>query len=112
MLILSALLAVYAGMVGLALAMSKHYKQVWRDEPSAAAMRRLRVGGWLWLALALGFCVAACGGEAGIVTWCVLCFVAAVTLVFLLTYVARAAALLGAASAALALLLALASTLR
>lgn len=112
MLILSALLSVYAGMVGLALAMTRHYKQIWPEEPSAAARLRFRVAGWLCLAIALGLCVAASGGPIGTVTWCGLCFVSAVALVFLFAYVARAAALLGAASAALALLLALTHGLR
>lgn len=96
--ILSALLLAYAGMVGLAMAMGKHYRQIWQRDPSRGAQRAFRAGGWLCLAAALAICVQASGGPIGTVTWFGLMFVSALSLVFLLAYVARAAALLALAS--------------
>jgi hypothetical protein len=107
---LSALLLAYAGMVGLALAMGKHYRQVWPRDPAPGARRAFRVAGWLCLAGALMLCVRASGGSIGTVTWFGLLFVSALSLVFLLAYAARAAALLGLASLVVSLVTVLLQT--
>jgi hypothetical protein len=101
--IFNALLLAYAGMVGLALAMVKHYRQVWHRDPAPGARRLFRALGSACLAGALTLCVNASGGSIGTVTWFGLVFVSALSLVFLLAYVARAAALLALASLVISL---------
>lgn len=95
---LLALLLAYAGMAGLALAMVKHYRQIWNHEPSLAVRRTFRAAGYACLAAALAVCITDTGASIGTVTWFALLFVSSIALVFLLSYVARTAILLAAAS--------------
>lgn len=64
--IAAALLLATAGWAGLALAMEKHRRDVWREAPPPLV---LRLAGTAALAAALAACVAGSGGAIGIVAW-------------------------------------------
>lgn len=100
--VLLAIALCYAGMAGLCLAMDRHHSQVWKAK-APTRQRLLRVAGWLLLALAVWPCVQIWGGAVGPVVWCGMLSVGAFTLVLLLPYRPRIAALLAAVAAGVGL---------
>jgi hypothetical protein len=102
---LLALALAYSGFCSLCLAMDRHHADLFGTRPSAGRARLLYWGGWTLLALALWLSIAAHGVAVGSVLWVGLLSVAAVTLVLLLTYRPRLAAVAALATPPLAILL-------
>lgn len=75
-----------AGFAALALAMSRHHKQVWRREPSRRRQFLLRLAGWALLLVSLGLCKAHAGWSGGLVWWFGLLTVAALLVAFALAW--------------------------
>lgn len=78
-----------AGFAALALAMSRHHKQVWRREPSRRRQWLLRLAGWALLLASLGLCMAQAGWSGGLVGWVGLLTLAALLVTFALAWRAR-----------------------
>lgn len=87
-----------AGMAGLALAMPRHFAQVWRREPAAAHSHSLRVIGWLALLGSAAMCVRANGVGVGLVMFCAVLSVGGLLVAWLLPYRPRWLPWLGAAA--------------
>lgn len=85
----------YNGLLGLCLAMPKHYKQALPHEPTPVVCYLLKIVGWLTLALSFSMDVASAGWSFGPVEWVGLLAVAGLALVFLLPYTPLAAVFLG-----------------
>jgi hypothetical protein len=83
--------ALYAGMTGLCLSMERHYRQVFGHTPGRPKQRLLHYSGWLLLALALVYSVAAWGWTFGPVLWFGMLAGATGLLVILLSYSERTA---------------------
>jgi len=81
-----ALVSSFTGFAALALALNRHHKQVWRREPSRRRQWVLRLAGWGLLLASLGLCQAQVGWASGLVWWAGLLTVAALLVIFLLTY--------------------------
>lgn len=81
-----ALASSLTGFAALALAMSRHHKQVWRREPSRRRQLLLRLAGWGLLLASMGFCQAQVGWASGLIRWAGLLTVAALLVTLLLTY--------------------------
>ncbi|MGD9725047.1 MAG: DUF3325 domain-containing protein [Nitrospiraceae bacterium] len=103
-----ALALTYNGLLALCLAMPKHYRQVFpRHQPGVRASL-FRLGGWLCLSASLAASVAVNGWAFGPVESVGMLAIAGLTLVFMLPYTPRIAALAGLAgllSASIGLLL-------
>ncbi|SAI33286.1 membrane protein [Bordetella ansorpii] len=93
----------YGGFAALALAMGRHFEQVFDIEEPAPALRNgLRLAGALLLALSTWPCIAYWGDTSmGLGIWSALLTLAALPLVLLLPYWPRWAAGLGVAAPAL-----------
>jgi len=111
-LILSGLALAFSGFATNSTVMDRHYADIHGrgTEPGAALKRRLRLLGWLGLALSFAACIGASGWHIGPVLWCGLLSIAAWALTLLLQYAPRKAiqgAWIGvpAALAAIALLI-------
>lgn len=74
----------HAGMVGLALAMDRHRRQL-RPVTTAAATLRWRIAGGALLALSLRLSMQTWGASAGLVAWFGVAAAAALALILLLT---------------------------
>lgn len=103
----------YAGLACLCLAMERHYADLRGRgaQLAPATRRRLRLGGWSALALALAWALRAEGGAHGTLLWLGSLSACCLLLIVLLPYAARGAARLAwaaAAAGALALGMALA----
>jgi hypothetical protein len=83
------LLLCMAGFAGLALATSRHHRDVFGTPPGAARRKALRLAGWGLLALSLWPCLAS-WGPLGLVAWAGLLSLGAITVVLALTYRRRA----------------------
>jgi len=94
----------YGGFACLALAMGRHFEQVFgRDEPSARQRTGLRLGGTTLLLLSILPCLAYWPGTSlALGVWSALISLAGLALVLLLPYAPRWAAGLGAAAPLLA----------
>lgn len=68
-LLLAAVLAGFAGMGWLALAMPTHAQQVWGHAPSARRARIMRVAGALGVASSLAFCLGADHASMAVLVW-------------------------------------------
>ncbi|MDC8758980.1 DUF3325 domain-containing protein [Janthinobacterium fluminis] len=96
----------YAGLAGLCLAMERHSADLRGrgNEAPPAARRKLRLGGWAALALALCWAGGADDGARGLLFWLGSLTACGLLLIVLLPYAARHAARLAVAAAAAALL--------
>lgn len=98
--VVAALLLCHAALSSLCLAMDRHHGQVFGRKPVAWQARGLRIAGWSLLGLALGYCGRHWGWAIGPVAWFGFLSAAALLLVFLLPYAARASGRLALASLA------------
>lgn len=103
--VVTALLLCHAALSGLCLATDRHHAQVFGRKPARWLARGLRVAGWSLLGLALGYCGRHWGWAIGPVAWFGFLSAAALGLVFLLPYAARATGRLALASLAGGLIL-------
>lgn len=85
------LLLCVAGFASMALAMSKHQREVLGRVQGPGRQMALRLGGWGLLCLALWLCLETWGVSIGLVSWTGLLTVAAIVVVLTLTYLPRAA---------------------
>ncbi|MBN7796122.1 DUF3325 domain-containing protein [Parahaliea mediterranea] len=74
------------GFLALALAMSRHAKQVLGGALPAPRRRALRAGGWLLLVFALALCIRRPHWDVGLVAWLGWLSVAGVAVAFSLPY--------------------------
>lgn len=86
MALLAAILA-YAGLAGLALAMDRHHRQVWRRGASPPRRMALRLAGAASLGGSLAASAVPAGWGVGIVLWLGLLTAAALGVAMLLAYV-------------------------
>jgi len=84
MALLGLILAI-AGFAGLALAMSRHHRDVFGTPPTDRRRRRLRIAGWGLLALSLWPCLTAWGLVIGLVAWAGVLTLGALAVVLALT---------------------------
>lgn len=85
----------YTGWAALCFAMSRHAREVLRQEPSPLQRRLLRTAGWLALTVSLLMVAAHTGWPIGAVEWFGMLTASAVSFVLLLSYHPRLAAGLG-----------------
>ena len=88
---LLALLLCYAGFTALCLSMERHYSDLLGRKPALAMRRRMKVTGWLLLALSLWAAVSATGWGLGLVEWFAVLMLSALLLVLLMPYRPRLA---------------------
>lgn len=86
-----ALVLAYAGFVALALAMSRHHRQVWNGEASKHTRILLRIAGAAGLVSAFAVCIRYAGWSVGPVLTLGLLSVAGAAVVLLLTFSPRIA---------------------
>lgn len=86
---LTTLVLCYFGWCLLCLGMERHHRDIFGAVPSPTRRRRLRVGGWFALMLALAICVYALGWEFGPVLWACALMLAALMWALLLPFAAR-----------------------
>lgn len=84
--IVLAFLAACAGFAGLAMAMPKHYREVFRSEPSSRVTLTYRISGWLLLSASLVLSLAGTKPSVGAVLWVALLTTAALIVALTLTY--------------------------
>jgi hypothetical protein len=85
----------YNGLLALCLAMPKHYRQVFAEAPAATPVHLFRLGGWLSLGVSLVAAIVVNGWSFGPVEWVGMLAVSGLTLVLVLPYAPRVAALSG-----------------
>jgi len=92
-LILAGTALAYSGFAAKGLSMGRHYADIHGRgaEPDARLRLRLRLLGWLALALSFGACIAACGWHIGPVVWCGVLSLSAWSVTLLLQYAPRRA---------------------
>jgi hypothetical protein len=86
MILALALTATLCGLAALALAMSRHHKQVWRRDPSPRRRRSLRATGCALLLSGLLLCVERAGWASGLVWWSGLLSIAALLVTLMLSF--------------------------
>jgi len=101
--ILLAFALAHAGMTALCLAMDRHYVSLFGQAPTPLRRRCLRWAGGLLLLLSIFAMIQAYGMAIGFVIAICVTSIAGLCLIFLLPYAPRAAASLGLAAAAVAL---------
>lgn len=69
MMVFSVALALYSGLLGLSLAMVRHFKQVFNKKPTVLQQRLFYWGGWLLLLLGLVLAMKGWGISIGIAAW-------------------------------------------
>lgn len=87
-----------AGLIGICLAMPKHFSQVWQRKPSSSERAALRVFGWLGLIGSVLQCAATRGIGLGLVFACAALTLVGLALALLLTYRPRLVPALGLAT--------------
>ncbi|MFP0197285.1 DUF3325 domain-containing protein [Pseudomonas sp. PHC1] len=85
------LLLCYCAFTALCLAMPRHHEELLGQKPSARRRQGLKLSGWLLLGLSLWAAVARKGWSFGLVDWCAVLMLSALTLVLLLPYRPRLA---------------------
>jgi uncharacterized membrane protein len=84
--IVLAFLTACAGFAGLAMAMPKHYREVFRSEPTSRVMLACRACGWLLLVASFWLSVAGPKASVGAVFWVGILTAAALLVALVLTY--------------------------
>lgn len=87
-LILSGIALAFSGFAANSIVMDRHYADLHGrgKEPGAALRRRMRLLGWLGLALSFAACIGASGWHIGPVLWCGVLSIAAWSVTLLLQY--------------------------
>ena len=88
---LLALLLCYCAFTALCLAMPRHHEELLGHKSSTRRRQGLKLAGWLLLGLSLWAAVAMKGWSFGLVDWCAVLMLSALTLVLLLPYRPRLA---------------------
>ncbi|MFV0278473.1 MAG: DUF3325 domain-containing protein [Parahaliea sp.] len=83
---LTGIFCALAGFFALALAMNRHYHQLWQRLPGTIMRWLLRALGWAGLLLSLLICAKSEGWPAGTVLWCGLLTATALMVAMFFTY--------------------------
>lgn len=105
MMALVALLLSAGGFAFMALAMHKHYRQVFVAEPTKPGARARRITAWLLLGSSLAVAVVGEGAPVGIVLWTGVLTVSALSVTLLLSHRPRTVAALAFVAPLLAITL-------
>ena len=104
---IAAFLLAYGGFAALALAMDRHYEDLFSQPITRSRRVLLRWVGWFGLALSLWACASVYGWAYGMTEWIGMLAIAGLMLIWILTYRPAVALLLGAGCVVLAPLAAL-----
>ena len=88
---LLACLLCYGGFTALCLSMDRHHAELLGRRPTLVMRRRMKLAGWLLLALSLWAAVSSTGWGLGLVEWCAVLMLSALLLVLLMPYRPRLA---------------------
>ncbi|MFU2327134.1 DUF3325 domain-containing protein [Pseudomonas sp. NFX98] len=88
---LLACLLCYAGFTALCLSMDRHHTELLGRKPTLVMRRRMKLAGWLLLAVSLWAAVSTTGWALGLVEWFAVLMLSGLSLVMLMPYRPRLA---------------------
>ncbi|MGY2188524.1 hypothetical protein D3C81_528890 [compost metagenome] len=95
---LLACLLCYGGFTALCLSMDRHHTELLGRKPTLVMRRRMKLAGWLLLALSLWAAVSTTGWALGLVEWFAVLMLSGLSLVLLMPYRPRLALALAGVS--------------
>ncbi|WP_338584804.1 DUF3325 domain-containing protein [Pseudomonas sp. MAG733B] len=95
---LLACLLCYGGFTALCLSMDRHHAELLGRKPTLVMRRRMKLAGWLLLAVSLWAAVSTTGWALGLVEWFAVLMLSALLLVMLMPYRPRLALALAGGS--------------